>query len=254
MGSWMKEAAKFVRRNQAVLVTSRCGCSAAVRSEPRRRTPMATTCSLALNPRSSPSSESSSSPVASRSSEGLLAVGVPVWLLGAVQRHLGQPPGPLGQVLARSAFAAFVLQGPVLVGLAFALRLRLLGAEIDHVPAVDGPQWETKRSAMRPSGRYLAMLWRSVTSRCFQPVTVVQVTLRWGVNGALRQPGGSRGVDDSSCSVARLLYTLIAAPPAWTIARSAIRCSGMCRARIRPNCPRPKPNDRRPGARACARS
>src|SRR5262245_38526176 len=48
----------------------------------------------------------------------------------------------------------------------------------------------------------------------------------------------------STCSGASVLYTLIAAPPAWTMPRSAITCSGTLRAMIKPNCPGPKPSER----------
>lgn len=62
--------------------------------------------------------------------EGPLAVGASVWALGFAQRRLDGPPGPLTAALARSAYAAFVLQGPVLVGLALALREVDAAAEI----------------------------------------------------------------------------------------------------------------------------
>ena len=54
--------------------------------------------------------------------EAVLAVGASVWLLGAAQRHLAGPAGPLTRALGRASYAAFVLQGPVLIGLALALR------------------------------------------------------------------------------------------------------------------------------------
>jgi hypothetical protein len=54
--------------------------------------------------------------------EGPLAVGACVWLLGLAQRRLGRPPGARVRVLARSAYAAFLLQGVVLIGLMIALR------------------------------------------------------------------------------------------------------------------------------------
>jgi hypothetical protein len=62
--------------------------------------------------------------------EGPLAVGASVWLLGTAQRHLDRPPGRRGRGLARSAYAAFILQGPVLIGLALALRPVDVPAEI----------------------------------------------------------------------------------------------------------------------------
>jgi hypothetical protein len=46
-----------------------------------------------------------------------------VWLLGLTRRHAG-PRGRLGHALARSAYGAFLVQGPVLIALALALRPR----------------------------------------------------------------------------------------------------------------------------------
>ncbi len=58
--------------------------------------------------------------LATAAAEGVLAVTVSVWLLALVQRHLNQR---LGQDrAARSAYAAFLVQGHVLVGLALAVR------------------------------------------------------------------------------------------------------------------------------------
>jgi Acyltransferase family len=54
--------------------------------------------------------------------EGPLAVGACLWLLGLAQHHLDRPPGPRVRILARSAYAAFLLQGVVLIGLMIALR------------------------------------------------------------------------------------------------------------------------------------
>lgn len=54
--------------------------------------------------------------------EGPLAVGASVWLLGVAQQRLGGAPGPLLRRLSRSAYAAFIVQGPVLVALAVAVR------------------------------------------------------------------------------------------------------------------------------------
>ena len=62
--------------------------------------------------------------------EGPLAVGASVWMLGAAQRRLSRPPGSRGQALARSAYGAYFLQGPMLIGLALALRAVDLPAEI----------------------------------------------------------------------------------------------------------------------------
>ena len=54
-------------------------------------------------------------------SEGVLAVSGPIWMLSFVQRHLNGT-GRLRRAMARSSYAAFMLQGPVLVALALALR------------------------------------------------------------------------------------------------------------------------------------
>lgn len=57
--------------------------------------------------------------------EGLLAVTVAVWLLGFAQRHLERPYPP-----ARYAYAAFLVQGHVLIGLALAVRPFGVPAEV----------------------------------------------------------------------------------------------------------------------------
>ncbi len=62
--------------------------------------------------------------------EGPLAVGTSVWLLGMAQRRLDRRPGPLGRAMARSAYAAFVLQGVVLIGLMIAMRPLGVPAEV----------------------------------------------------------------------------------------------------------------------------
>jgi hypothetical protein len=62
--------------------------------------------------------------------EGALTVGACVWVLGFAQRRLDRPGRP---ALARSAYAAFLVQGPVLVGLALALRPVPIVAEVKAV-------------------------------------------------------------------------------------------------------------------------
>jgi hypothetical protein len=62
--------------------------------------------------------------------EGPLAVGASLWLLATAQRRLGRPLGQVGRALARGAFAAFILQGVVLIGLELALRPLSLPAEV----------------------------------------------------------------------------------------------------------------------------
>jgi hypothetical protein len=61
--------------------------------------------------------------------KGVFAVAIPVWLLGNARRYADRPLSPLAAVLARSAYGAFILQGPVLVGLALTLRPVALPAE-----------------------------------------------------------------------------------------------------------------------------
>ena len=53
--------------------------------------------------------------------EGTLAVAAPIWVLAFVRRRLNVT-GPLRRAMARCSYAAFMLQGPVLVALALALR------------------------------------------------------------------------------------------------------------------------------------
>ena len=53
--------------------------------------------------------------------EGVIAVAAPVWVLSFAQRHLNGS-GPLRRAMARSSYAAFMLQGPVLVGIELAMR------------------------------------------------------------------------------------------------------------------------------------
>jgi hypothetical protein len=53
--------------------------------------------------------------------EGVLAVSAPIWVLALARRHLNRT-GHVRRAMARSSYVAFMLQGPVLVGLALALR------------------------------------------------------------------------------------------------------------------------------------
>lgn len=53
--------------------------------------------------------------------EGVVAVSAPIWVLAFAQRRLNGS-GPLRRAMARSSYLAFMLQGPVLVGIAIALR------------------------------------------------------------------------------------------------------------------------------------
>jgi hypothetical protein len=72
-------------------------------------------------------------PLALAAIEGPLAVGAVVWMLGLAQRHLDRPPGELGRALARSAYAAFILQGAVLIALMVGLRPVDLPVEVKAV-------------------------------------------------------------------------------------------------------------------------
>jgi hypothetical protein len=74
-------------------------------------------------------------PLAVAALEAPLVVAWSVWLLGLAQRHLDRRPGRPGSALARSAFAAFMLQGVVMIGLALVLRDTGLSAEV-KVPLV----------------------------------------------------------------------------------------------------------------------
>jgi hypothetical protein len=53
--------------------------------------------------------------------EGVIAVSAPIWVLAFAQRHLNGS-GRLRRAMARSSYAAFMLQGPVLIGLELAWR------------------------------------------------------------------------------------------------------------------------------------
>jgi hypothetical protein len=64
----------------------------------------------------------------------VLAVTASLWLLGVAQCHT-RPGGPLARGLARSAYGALLLQGPVLIALALALRPLALPAEVRPWPS-----------------------------------------------------------------------------------------------------------------------
>lgn len=61
--------------------------------------------------------------------EGVLVVAGSLWLLGLAQRHLTQH-GRFAQACSRAAFPAFVIQGPVLILIALALRPVTAPAEV----------------------------------------------------------------------------------------------------------------------------
>lgn len=62
-------------------------------------------------------------------SEGVIAVSAPIWILAVAQRHLNGT-GPLRRAMARGSYAAFMLQGPVLVALELAFRPIAVPAEV----------------------------------------------------------------------------------------------------------------------------
>jgi Acyltransferase family len=68
--------------------------------------------------------------LATAAAEGILAVMVSVWLLGLAQRRLKQATGTVRAAATRGAYAAFLVQGHVLVGLALAVRPLHLPAEV----------------------------------------------------------------------------------------------------------------------------
>jgi hypothetical protein len=70
--------------------------------------------------------------------ESVLTVFGPVWVLGVAQRRLARPLWR-GAQLSRAAYAAFILQGVVLIALAVAVRPLPLLAEVKAlVVAVGG--------------------------------------------------------------------------------------------------------------------
>lgn len=69
--------------------------------------------------------------------ESILTVFGSVWLLGAAHRHLDREL-PLGPILARSSYAAFLVQGVVLIGLAVAMRPVPVIAEVKAIAVAVG--------------------------------------------------------------------------------------------------------------------
>ncbi len=67
-----------------------------------------------------------------------MVVGMSVWLLAFSQQHLSRPPSALRRALARSAFAAFVIQGPIILGLQVALRRLGVPAEVKALIVAGG--------------------------------------------------------------------------------------------------------------------
>ena len=68
-------------------------------------------------------------PLIASTVEGWMAVCAPIWVLALAQRHLAGT-GPLRRAVARASYAAFMLQGPVLVGLALVLRSQPFSGDV----------------------------------------------------------------------------------------------------------------------------
>jgi hypothetical protein len=64
--------------------------------------------------------------------EGAIVVAAPIWVLSFAQRHLNGT-GPIRRAMARGSYAAFMLQGPVLVGLELAFRHAPLPGDVKAV-------------------------------------------------------------------------------------------------------------------------
>lgn len=84
--------------------------------------------------------------------EGILVVSGSLWLLGLAQRHLTQR-GRLAAACSRAAFPAFVIQGPILILLALALRPLDAPAEVKApllaITALAGSFWLSWRFVAR---------------------------------------------------------------------------------------------------------
>lgn len=64
--------------------------------------------------------------------EGVIVVAAPVWVLSFAQRRLNGT-GPIRRAMARGSYAAFMLQGPVIVGLEVAFRHAPLPGDVKAV-------------------------------------------------------------------------------------------------------------------------
>jgi hypothetical protein len=86
--------------------------------------------------------------------EGVLVVSGSLWLLGLAQRHLTQR-GRFAVACSRAAFPAFIIQGPILILLAVALRPLDVPAEVKAplvvIMALTGSFWLSWRLFVRRS-------------------------------------------------------------------------------------------------------
>lgn len=64
--------------------------------------------------------------------EGVIVVAAPLWVLSFAQRRLNGT-GPIRRAMARGSYAAFMLQGPVIVGLELAFRSAPLPGDVKAV-------------------------------------------------------------------------------------------------------------------------
>jgi hypothetical protein len=64
--------------------------------------------------------------------EGVIVVAAPLWVLSFAQRRLNGT-GPIRRAMARGSYAAFMLQGPVIVGLELAFRPAPLPGDVKAV-------------------------------------------------------------------------------------------------------------------------
>lgn len=64
--------------------------------------------------------------------EGVIVIAAPVWVLSFAQRRL-DGTGPIRRAMARGSYAAFMLQGPVIVGLELAFRPAPLPGDLKAV-------------------------------------------------------------------------------------------------------------------------
>ncbi len=64
--------------------------------------------------------------------EGAIVLAAPVWVLSFAQRRLNGT-GPIRRAMARGSYAAFMLQGPVIVGLELAFRPAPLPGDVKAV-------------------------------------------------------------------------------------------------------------------------
>jgi len=116
--------------------------------------------------------------------EGILVVAGSLWLLGLAQRHLTQH-GRFAKACSRAAFPAFVIQGPVLILLALALRPLPAPAEL--------------KAPLVAAGALVGSFWVAwrLVSRQDSPLPSGELTQRQHRGAGERERyGGDPGVPD----------------------------------------------------------